>query len=54
MLHLVEKNIMRHATVKIIPPRKGMMMYHLNEVYDLSLLKKPPKLPEEKQAAKDG
>ena len=54
MLHLVEKNIMRHATVKIIPPRKGMMMYHLNEVYDLSLLKNQPKPPEEKQAAKDG
>ncbi len=54
MLHLVEKNIMRHATVKIVPPRKGMMMYHLNEVYDLSLLKHPPKPKEEKQAAKDG
>ena len=54
MLSLVEKNVMRHATVKIIPPRKGMMMYHLNEVYDLSLLKNPPKLPEEKQVAKDG
>ena len=54
MLHLVEKNIMSHATVKIIPPRKGMMMYHLNEVYDLSLLKKPPRSEKRKQAAKDG
>ncbi len=54
MLYLVEKNIMRHATVKIIPPRKGMMMYHLNEVYDLSLLKNPPKPKEEKQPSENG
>ena len=54
MLYLVEKNIMRYATVKIIPPYKGMLMYHLNEVYDLSLLKTPPKPKEEKQTPKNG
>ena len=42
MLYLVEKNIMKHATVKILPPHKGPMVYHLNTVYDLSFLKNPP------------
>ncbi len=42
MLYLVEKNIMRHAMVKILPPHKGPMIYHLNTVYDLTLLKKLP------------
>ena len=42
MLYLVEKNIMKHATVKILPPHKGPMIYHLNTVYDTSLLKNPP------------
>ena len=42
MLYLVEKNIMKHATVKILPPDQGSIMYHLNEVYDLSILKNPP------------
>ena len=42
MLYLVEKNIMKHATVKILPPHKGPMIYHLNTVYDLTLLKKLP------------
>ena len=54
MLYLVEKNIMRYATVKIIPPNKGSMMYHLNEVYDLSLLKNPPELKEKKQTPESG
>ena len=42
MLYLVEKNIMKHATVKILPPHKGPMIYHLNTVYDLTFLKKLP------------
>ncbi len=42
MLYLVEKNIMRHAMVKVLPPHKGPMIYHLNTVYDLTLLKKLP------------
>ena len=42
MLYLVEKNIMKYATVKISPPHKGPMVYHLNTVYDLSFLKNPP------------
>ena len=42
MLYLVEKNIMKYATVKILPPHKGPMIYHLNTVYNLSLLKNPP------------
>ena len=42
MLYLVEKNIMKHAAVKILPPHKGPMIYHLNTVYDLTLLKKLP------------
>ena len=42
MLYLVEKNIMKYATVKISPPHKGPMIYHLNTVYDLSFLKNPP------------
>ena len=42
MLYLVEKSIMKHATVKILPPHKGPMIYHLNSVYDTSLLKNPP------------
>ncbi len=41
MLYLVEKNIMKYATVKILPPHKGPMIYNLNTVYDLTLLKKP-------------
>lgn len=43
MLYLVEKNIMKYATVKILPPHRGPMMYHLNEVYNLSVLKDPPR-----------
>ncbi len=43
MLYLAEKNIMKHATVKILPPHKGPMVYHLNTVYDLTLLKNPPR-----------
>ena len=54
MLYLVEKNIMRYATVKIVPPNKGSMMYHLNEVYDLSLLNNPPKPEEKKQTSESG
>ena len=42
MLYLVEKNIMKHATVKILPPHKAPMIYHLNTVYDLTFLKNPP------------
>ncbi len=42
MLYLVEKNIMKHAMVKILPPHKGPMIYHLNTVYDITILKKPP------------
>ncbi len=42
MLYLVEKNIMKHATIKILPPHKGPMIYHLNTVYDLTILKKLP------------
>ena len=42
MLYLVEKNIMKYATVKILPPHKGPMVYHINTVYDLSFLKDPP------------
>ena len=42
MLSLVEKNIMKYATVKILPPNKNSMMYHLNEVYDLFQLKDRP------------
>ena len=42
MLYLVEKNIMKHAMVKILPPHKGPMIYHLNTVYDLTSLKKLP------------
>ena len=44
MLYCVEKNIMKHATVKILPPHSGSTMYHLNEVYNLSILKNPPML----------
>ena len=44
MLYLIEKNIMKHATVKILPPHKGPMVYHLNTVYNLSILKKTPVL----------
>ena len=44
MLYLVEKNIMKYATVKILAPHKGPMIYHLNTVYNLSILKKPPAL----------
>ncbi|MBC6413721.1 MAG: hypothetical protein GDA45_02135 [Chromatiales bacterium] len=44
MLYMVEKNIMRHATVKILPPHKGPMIYHLNTIYDVYNLKKPPVL----------
>ena len=44
MLYLVEKNIMKHAMVKILPPHKGPMVYHLNTVYNLSILKKTPVL----------
>ncbi len=40
MLYLVEKNIMKHATVKILPPHKGPMIYHFNTVYNLAILKK--------------
>ena len=39
MLYLVEKNIMKHATVKILPPHKGPMIYHLNTVYNTFALK---------------
>ncbi|MXX98299.1 MAG: hypothetical protein F4Y58_00100 [Gammaproteobacteria bacterium] len=39
MLYLVEKNIMKHATVKILPPHKGPMIYHLNTVYNTFVLK---------------
>ena len=39
MLYLVEKNIMRHALVKILPPHKGPMIYHLNTVYNAYTLK---------------
>ena len=46
MLYLVEKNIMKYATVKILPPHKGPMNYHLNVVYNLSVLKKPPVVKE--------
>ena len=42
MLYLVEKNIMQHATIKILPPHKGPMIYHLNTVYDVYTLKDPP------------
>ncbi len=42
MLYLVEKNIMKYAAVKILPPHKGPMIYHLNTAYDLSILKEPP------------
>ena len=42
MLYLVEKSIMKHATVKILPPHKGPMIYHLNTVYGTSFLKNPP------------
>ena len=42
MLYCVEKNIMRHATVKIQPPHSGSTMYHLNEIYNTSILKNPP------------
>ncbi len=48
MLYLVEKNIMKYATVKILPPHKGPMSYHLNTVYDLLCLKKPPAVRERK------
>ncbi len=39
MLYLIEKNIMKHATVKILSPHKGPMIYHLNTVYDTTILK---------------
>ena len=42
MLYLVEKNIMKYATVKILPPHKGPMIYHANTVYDVSFLKGLP------------
>jgi len=42
MLYMVEKNIMRHATVKILPPHKGPMVYLLNTVYDVYNLKDDP------------
>ena len=42
MLYLVEKNIMKHAMVKILPPHKGPMVYRLNTVYDLTILKSLP------------
>ena len=42
MLYLVEKNIMKYATVKIFPPYKGSMMCHTNEIYNMSMLKNPP------------
>ena len=40
MLYLVEKNIMRYATVKILAPHRGPMIYNLNTVYNLTFLKK--------------
>ena len=43
MLYLVEKNIMKYAVVKILSPQKGSTMYHLNEVYDPTILKDPPR-----------
>ena len=46
MLYLVEKNIMKYATVKIFPPHKGSIMYHLNEIYTPSELKNPPTSPQ--------
>ena len=42
MLYLVEKNIMKYATVKILAPHKGPMIYNLNTLYDLTFLKNPP------------
>ena len=42
MLYLVEKNIIKYAAVKILPPNQGTMMCHLNEVYNPSMLKNPP------------
>ena len=42
MLYLVEKNIMKYATIKILPPHKGPMIYHLNTIYDTFALKDPP------------
>ena len=42
MLYLVEKNIMKYATVKILAPHKGPMIYNLNTVYDLTFLKVTP------------
>jgi len=44
MLYMVEKNIMRYATVKILPPHKNPMLYHLNTIYDVYNLMKPPVL----------
>ena len=41
MLYLVEKNIMKYATVKILAPHRGPMIYNLNTVYDTTILKKP-------------
>ncbi len=52
MLYLVEKNIMKYATVKILPPHKGPMSYHLNTVYDLSLFKEPPSTREKQDSEK--
>ena len=52
MLYLVEKNIMKYATVKILPPHKGPMTYHLNTVYDLSFLKNPPTVRERQDSEK--
>ena len=46
MLYLVEKNIMRYATVKILPPHKGPMIYHLNTICNLFVLKEPPRMKE--------
>ena len=52
MLYLVEKNIMKYAAVKILPPHKGPITYHLNTVYDLSFLKKPPVVRERRDSEK--
>ena len=52
MLYLVEKNIMKYATVKILPSHKGPMTYHLNTVYDLSFLKNPPVVRERQDSEK--
>ena len=42
MLYLVEKSIMKYATVKILSPHKGPMIYRLNTIYDTSFLKSLP------------